>query len=152
MRERGGPTAQSGIIYQNSIAALYLGRLCDITPRPEHERICKVRVEAPEHVDDIVITFADGHRIYVQAKENIRSHHEAWEKLWRDFAAQFARVDFQRGKDRLAIYIGEIYDEHHQLRELCNRAVDSESYIEWGNRLTSTQQALIEKVKPLLGI
>ena len=28
MTERGGPTTQSGIFYQNTITALYLGRLC----------------------------------------------------------------------------------------------------------------------------
>ena len=39
MPETGGPTTQSGILYQNSIAALFLGRLCDATPRPENERV-----------------------------------------------------------------------------------------------------------------
>ena len=50
MPERGGPTTQSGILYQNSIAALYLGRLCDATQRPASDFVQSVRVEAPEDV------------------------------------------------------------------------------------------------------
>lgn len=153
MRERGGPTSQSGIVYQNSIATLYLGRLCDVALRPEGERVVRVRVEAPEHVDDIIVTFADSHRTYIQAKENIRNNHEAWKKLWRDFSAQFEAKEFQKGKDRLVLFIGEVYDEHHQLRELCNRAANSEkNYIEWRNRLSVAQQTLVEKIEPLLDI
>lgn len=150
MRERGGPTTQSGILYQNSVAALYMGRLCDVAPRPNAERVTKVRVEAPEDVDDTVVTFADNHRAYIQAKENIRRYDKPWNKLWRDLDAQFQREDFQRGKDRLLLHIGEIHGEHHDLRELCERANHSTSYSEWWSRLTKSQQALVEKVKPLL--
>lgn len=58
MPEAGGPTTQSGILYQNAIAVLYLGRLCDAVPRPDYQRVIHVRVEAPEDVDDTVVTFA----------------------------------------------------------------------------------------------
>jgi hypothetical protein len=152
MPERGGPTAQSGLLYQNSVTALYMGRLCDATSRPDAERIIKVRVEAPEKVDDTVVTYADGHRDYIQAKENVRENHEAWKKLWQCLGAQFLKTDFQRGKDRLHLHIGELHDEHRELRELCERAGTSESYSEWVSRLTYVQQALIEKLKPLLDL
>lgn len=148
MRERGGPTTQSGILYQNSVAALYLGRLCDATHRPDDERVTTVRVEAPEHVDDIVVTFADGHRTYIQAKENVREDHGAWEALWRDFDAQFRQAEFRRGHDRLLLQIGEIHDEHHDLRELCARAGDGP--VEWLSRMTKDQRALVERIKPKL--
>lgn len=151
MRERGGPPVQSGIIYQNSIAALYLGRLCDTRSRPDYERVAKVRVEAPEEVDDIVVTFADDHRAYVHAKENIRRNHEGWTKLWRDFAAQFQKESFQRGKDRLTLRIGEVHNEHHQLAGLCARA-NADNHIEWWNRLTGPQQDIAEKIKSLLDV
>ena len=151
MRERGGPTTQSGILYQNSVASLYLGRLCDATRRPEHERVVRVRVEAPEHVDDTVVTFADGHLEFIQAKENVREDHEAWGKLWRDFDAQFRRPDFRRGVDRLLLHVGEIHDEHHDLRELCRRARSSDSHPEWSTRLTKPQKSLVERIKPFLG-
>lgn len=81
MPEAGGPTTQSGILYQNSVAALYMGRLCDATPRPDTHSVIEVRVEAPEDVDDIVITFADNHCTYIQTKESVRKHDEPWEKL-----------------------------------------------------------------------
>ena len=61
MAEAGGPTTQSGILYQNSIAALYLGRMIDPISRPARDRVAEVRVEAPTHVDDIVVIFEDGH-------------------------------------------------------------------------------------------
>jgi hypothetical protein len=150
MREHGGATTQSGILYQNSIAALYLGRLCDVTPRPASERVVKVRVEAPEDVDDIVVTFADQHRSFIQAKENIRKHYDAWGKFWGDFSSQFLRPEFQKGQDRLLLHIGEVHDEHHDLRELCERAAHSESYDEWWSRLTMPQQSLVGRIAPSL--
>ena len=78
MPERGPTSNQSGIFYQNSVAALFLGRLCDPTERLASEAVVHIRVEAPQHVDDIVITFADSHKTYIQAKENIRVTDEAW--------------------------------------------------------------------------
>lgn len=98
MPERGGPSTQSGIFYQNSVSALYLGRLCDAAPRPEQDRVVEVRVEAPEDVDDIVVTFADDHRVYIQSKENIRQGQSAWNRLWQDFDNQFRNTNFRQGK------------------------------------------------------
>jgi hypothetical protein len=72
MTERGGPTAQSGFRYQNSIAALYMARLCDTRPRRMADRVLQVRIEAPEDVDDTVVSFEDAHTDYIQAKEAIR--------------------------------------------------------------------------------
>lgn len=68
MTERGGPTNQSGIFYQNSVAALYLGRLCDAVERPDADSVVEVRTEAPEDVDDTVATYADDHRKYIKPK------------------------------------------------------------------------------------
>ncbi len=149
MSERGGPTTQSGILYQNSVAALYLGRLCDATSRPDAERVIEVRVEAPTGVDDVVVTFADTHKAYIQAKESVHAGDAAWRNLWQDFEAEFWTNDFQRGKDRLLLHIGEVQNEHHELRELCDRARHKD-YIEWYNRMTTPQQALVEKIKRLL--
>lgn len=59
MPERGGPTTQSGILYQNSVTALHLGRLCDEAARPAADRVVQVRVEAPEDVDDTVVWYSD---------------------------------------------------------------------------------------------
>ena len=46
MPERGGSTTQSGIVYQNSVTALYLGRLCDAASRPDRDAaLATARVE-----------------------------------------------------------------------------------------------------------
>ena len=81
MPKPGGPTAQAGILDQNSVSALYLGRLRDETPRRCHDCVTSVRVEAPTSVDDTAVEFADGHRDYLQAKMNIGSNHLAWNDL-----------------------------------------------------------------------
>lgn len=46
MSEGGGTSNQSGILYQDSVAALYLGRLCDPTPRPDSDAVIQVQDEA----------------------------------------------------------------------------------------------------------
>jgi hypothetical protein len=150
MPERGGPTTQSGILYQNSIAALYLGRLCDGTPRVDSDRVIKVRVEAPTDVDDTVVTFANGSSKYIQAKENIRDNDLAWATLWNDFEAQLNKPDFKRGRDRLLLHTGGRHDEHDSLRELCERAASSNDSVEWDARLTIAQKVLLKRIKPNL--
>ena len=150
MPERGGPTAQAGISYQNSVAALYMGRLCDDTPRLPHERVTSVRVEAPTSVDDTVIEFADGHREYVQAKTNVGRNTSAWDKLWRDFDAEFFDAHFQRGRDRLCLRLGRAREEHNALEELCERANRASSYLEWWDGLNQSQRTLVTEIQPLL--
>lgn len=149
MTEPGGPTTQSGIFYQNSVSALYLGRLCDATARPDAERVVGVRVEAPSNVDDTVVTFADSHRTYIQAKERIRVGQRPWLKLWKDFDEEFRSDGFGRGEDRLFFCVGESRDEHFYLKGLCERAVRSRNYDEWWERLIDPQKALVEKIEPL---
>src|SRR4051794_33491188 len=100
MPEPGGTTTESGILYQNSIAALYLGRLCDNASRPAADRVVRVHVEAPEHVDDTVVPFADDHRLFIQVKEHLAIGSKVWVKLWAAVAAQFLEVTFRRGTDR----------------------------------------------------
>jgi len=119
MAEAGGPTTQSGILYQNSIAALYLGRMIDPVSRPARERVAEVRVEAPTHVDDIVVIFADGHTAYIQAKENIEPRGDVWVRLWKSLQAQFNSPEFKRGKDRLVLHLGVV---QRWVRSLMERA------------------------------
>jgi hypothetical protein len=150
MREPGGSTTQSGIWYQNSVSALYLGRMCDATVRPDCEQVVEVRVEAPTPVNDIVLTFADGHRTYMEAKEAISVGSEPWLKMWKDLDKQFHTDAFRRGKDRLSICLGESRDRHYALKGLCERAADSQSYEEWWGRLTVPQRELVGKIEPLV--
>ena len=147
MSEPGGSTTQSGIFYQNSISALFLGRLCDAVARPDDEWVDAVRVEAPTEVDDTVVSFADGHRTFIQAKETVRPNQKPWRKLWKDFDEQFRDEGFRRGEDRLSLWIGEGRNEHLELKSLCERAAHSGGYDEWWSRLNGQQQTLVTKIE-----
>lgn len=150
MPEAGGPTTQSGILYQNSVTALYLGRLCDVTPRIDRERVVRVRVEAPAAVDDTVVHYADGRVAYVQAKESVRQNDEAWRKLWRDFAAQFRSDDFRQGRDCLRLHLGDSRAEYFALREACKRA-DAPDVAEWHRRMNVEQRRVTSAIGEILG-
>jgi Cdc6-like AAA superfamily ATPase len=150
MPESGGPTTQSGILYQNSIAALFLGRLCDATSRLESESVTQVRAETPDNVDDIVVTFADNHKAFIQAKENVRVGDNAWKKLWQDFDQQYQNDNFQKRIDRLVLWVGSPHIDYDNLLELCQRARGSNDYQEWQSSITIDQKRLLEKIKPIL--
>lgn len=151
MSEPGGSTTQSGIWYQNSVAALYLGRLCDAVVRPDSMEVVEVRVEAPTSVDDVVLTFADGHQTYMEAKERIAIGSRPWLKMWKDLDRQFREGDFRPGRDRLSLCLGESRNEHYVLKGLCERAYRSQSHDGWWRRLTEPQRVLVERIEPLLG-
>ncbi len=149
MTERGGPTTQSGILYQNSIAALNLGRLCDLRPRPARERIISVRIEAPHNVDDIVVTYADRTRDWIQAKENLRFSGPKWDKLWADFESQRFGKHFQPD-DRLRLVIGNNIERIQDLASLSRRASGALDYREWYEALTRPNHLLLTKVRAAL--
>ncbi|MBA2524769.1 MAG: ATP-binding protein [Pyrinomonadaceae bacterium] len=150
MTEAGGPANQSGILYQNSVAALFLGRLCDNIPRRDEDAVVGVRVEAPTQVDDIVVTHRDGHRSFIQAKESIRDNEAAWKRLWKTFEAQFWGGDFQRDRDWLVLHTGEGYEEHRTLRGIGERTHSSPTPTEWISRLNNAQTRLLKKISRLL--
>ena len=143
MTESGGPTTQSGILYQNSIAALYLGRMIDPAPRLKRDGVVEVRVEAPTHVDDIVVIFEDGHAAYIQVKENIEPRGEVWVKLWKSLQAQFNSPEFKRGKDRLVLHLGVIQPWPRSLRDLCKRAETIKTLSEPEQRLSKRRKDML---------
>jgi hypothetical protein len=149
MPESGGTTTQSGILYQNSIAALYLGRLVDERARPLDERPVEVRVEAPEQVDDVVVRFEDGHREFIQAKESVSSSSDAWRKLWHDFEEQKTRPDFGTN-DRLVLWLGQNTPQLMHLREACQRTRGYSNFTAWSAHLSQDQRPQIESIRPLL--
>ncbi len=71
MAGRGGRATQSGISYQNLYATRYAVEMLGGEAVAEAGRIIALRSEAPTAVDDVLLTFADGHRRYVQTKEAI---------------------------------------------------------------------------------
>ncbi|CAN98930.1 hypothetical protein predicted by Glimmer/Critica [Sorangium cellulosum So ce56] len=149
MPERGGPTTQSGIFYQNSIAALYVGRLCDPRERPRRDQVTRVRVEAPEEVDDIVVTYADGHTDWIQAKEKLEASGEVWEKHWQAFERQRWTAEFS-DRDGLVLVTGAVDGVYLELREIAGRADGSPDAEEWRHRLNKSHVALIERIRPCL--
>ena len=88
----------------------------------------------------------------IQAKETIRVGDPAWNKLWKDFLAQYKRTDFKTGVDRLVFQIGERQPELVVLRELCNRAVANADINAYKDRLTLEQKLLLEKIRSILPI
>lgn len=150
MPERGGPTTQSGILYQNSVTALYLGRLCDEAARPASDRVVRVRVEAPDDVDDTVVWYADGRIVYVQAKERLAVGDAVWAALWRAFAAQYRRDTFMAGRDWLRLHISDAVADHIAVGELCERARTYDGADAWLESLSVRQRQLMRAVEPLI--
>ena len=149
MPEAGGTATQSGILYQNTYAALYLGRLCDFRKRPRRDLVVEVRVEAPENVDDIVVTFADHHRIWVQAKENLSTTGPIWAKLWQNFEKQRWNPTFGEN-DQLHFVTSLPHAKHQDLREAAARAQGATSPQEWLRGLSKTMLEVAEDVRGLL--
>lgn len=145
MAEAGGTTTQSGIYYQNSIAALYLGRLVD-SSRTSVETIESVRVEAPEEVDDIVVTYSNGKKEYIQAKERLNSSSDEWKKLWSSFKTQANICQSQGQSYSFILAISNTDSTMQGLKELSERAKGKENTEEWIDSLNSDQQKIITKI------
>ena len=150
MPERGGPTTQSGILYQNSVSALHLGRLCDAAARPASDRVVRVRVEAPEDVDDTVLTYADGRVAYLQAKERLGVGDTVWNDLWPAFATQYHREEFANGRDQLRLVISEAVSDHVAVGELCERARSHNIVASWLDSLSLRQRELKQGIERLI--
>lgn len=150
MTEAGGPANQAGIFFQNTIAALYLGRMVDLRSRARRDRVLHVRVEAPEAVDDIVVLLGDGSRRYIQAKRSLDVSSDAWGRVWQQFCEQLARPTTAL-EDRLLLAFGEPSKIAADLEECCRRttdAVDHEEYIT--KRLNEAQRSLFSKIETAL--
>jgi len=145
MAESGGPTTQSGIHFQNTYAALRLGRMLDATPRLRSARVVEVRVEAPTHVDDVVLTYEDGHIVYVQLKEAVAFRSNAWNKMWSDFDAQRSSDSF-KAVDRLVLVLGEYTPTYDALKDAAERAYGCTDAAEWQGRLTVEGRKLVDNV------
>jgi hypothetical protein len=146
--EVGGPTTQSGILYQNSIAALYLGRLLDLRPVPVGRRINTVRLEAPEKIDDIVIGYANGSRLLIQAKESLSVSSAPWKKFWSDLDGQLSKPESRLDEYRLVL--GTFSDDLEHLREAFDRSQGKEDAAEWLAALNTAQKGLIDRVATAL--
>ena len=96
------------------------------------DRPVEVRVEAPEQVDDIVVRFADNHRVFIQAKEQVSAPGKKWSNLWADLESRRSYPAFEE-QDRLILRLGEDNNpECADLREACKRAAGATGYGERG--------------------
>jgi hypothetical protein len=144
--EAGGTATQAGIYYQNTVAALYLGRMLDLKARHPRDRVLNIRLEAPEEVDDIVCRMGDGSRRFIQAKLAISLGTNAWTSLWRSFSRQLLSPDIA-DDDRLVLVTGEASALATSLRECCTRttsAVDDNEYL---GRLSNEQKRVVESIR-----
>lgn len=144
MTELGGPTTQSGIYYQNSIAALYLGRLCDPRDHQRSRHIVSVRIEAPEDVDDILVAYSDGSRRLIQAKEVVRESDEAWKRTWRSIFSQAQTKNVLQ--EEYYIVVGTYEPYLSTLREALDRARGKENSREWQQSLSGAQMTAINRL------
>jgi hypothetical protein len=151
MVEPGGPANQAGIYYQNSIAALYLGRMLDLRSRPARHRVIHLRVEAPEDVDDILVGMGDGSRRFVQAKRTISTKSDTWSGLWTSFWLQAQSSNFSPD-DRLALTIGESSDLAADLRACSERSVGADTDEEYCARLTAPQRRVLADIVRVLAV
>ncbi len=149
MAEPGGPTTQAGIFYQNTIAALHLGRLLDLRERPAGERVTSVRVEAPEHVDDIVVQLGDGSQRFIQAKLTIQVGTLTWDGVWQSFAAELRAPEFGP-EDRLRLVLGTYSALSENLRACCERTNSAATHEEYVGRLTVRQREIFDSIVEVL--
>lgn len=124
--EAAGPANQSGVHYQNGIAARYLGRLCDRRRRPASHQVTEVRVEAVGAVDDVVVTYADDHRDWIHAKEHLDPSGGPFKQVWKDFDARLQSGDFG-ASDRLILVTDDQHAIFRHLEELAGRAKGARS-------------------------
>lgn len=148
MPERGGTATQAGIVYQNSVAALAMLDLLDMAPTPASQRVTDIRVEAPEHVDDIVIRHADGTAIYQNVKLELDRRGKPWKKLWAQLHAQ--RKEGFGEHDELQVVVAERNHLFEDCVEIAERSL-AESVEEWVKRLTSDQVTILDDIVKHVG-
>ncbi len=150
MPDRGGPATYAGINYQNCVAALYLGRMLDLTERCRSERVVSVGVETSNVVDDICVTFADAHREFIQVKLTLRASGKTWYTLWRKFAKQID-VDFD-DSDRLVLALGTPGSLGETLKAITIQASASTDADDFIRRLSSAQISRLKQIASALSI
>lgn len=149
MSEGAGPATHTGIFYQNTVAAQYLADLLRLERAPQNERVVEVRVEAPAHVDDVVVRYADGHSEWIQAKSNLRASGKAWIGLWADMGNQFKAPGFRNG-DRLVLSFDKRNELAEQIQALAERAATSLDKDEWLIRLGKKGQKTLGAISKLI--
>ncbi len=124
--------------------------LIDESAAHDAKRVVAVRVEAPESVDDTVVAYADGHKLFIQVKENIRTNEDAWTELWKDYRDQFGKASFQKGRDQLLLVAGTPHQDIEDLKAIADRAKSAGDVLEFHGRLTENQSKLLREIDRIL--
>lgn len=150
MPESGGPANQAGVLFQNTIAALFLGRMLDMRPRARHDRVLHLRVEAPTSVDDMVVRLGDHSRRFVQAKRSIDTSSDAWLGMWAQVRDQLVDPSIL-DEDRIILAFGEHSPTVVALRECCLRTRGVVDLAEYMGRATDYQRLTLDKIEAAFG-
>lgn len=150
MPEAGGTSTQSGIYYQNSVAALALSELLSFDQHVRRERVIEVRVEAPESVDDLVIRYADGHRDFRSIKLSLRKGNVAWTNLWKGVGAQYSSPELGLG-DKFSILVETETAVSRLVADICAIAESSPNSSEFRSRMTDAQRSTVANIIGILG-
>ncbi len=151
--ERGGPTTQEGIYFQNCVTVLKLAHMLtgESTEPPSWGRIVSVRPEAPEEVDDTVVTYESGRKEYIQSKTAVAPNSDAWRALWTHFYRQYKGDGFDRaeggGRLTLAVRSTTRLDD---LSKLLIAAETAPSHKEFLSRLTKGSRELLDSLETTL--
>ena len=148
MPELGGPTTQAGIDYQNSVAALAMLDLLDMAPTPAGQRVTDIRVEAPEHVDDVVIKHADATTTRQNVKLELPKEGKRWKRLWEQLHSQ--RIEAFGEYDRLQVVVGNRNDLFETCSAMAERS-HAENVDEWVGRLTAAQVSTLDGIVKHVG-
>jgi hypothetical protein len=154
MPESGGPTTQSGIRYQNTVTAVFLGQMLAeaVSGRAAGDHIARVRSEAASAVDDTVVTYASGRQRFIQAKEDVAKGSDAWRKLWRDFQMQVSSSAFVRGRDTVELWVGGSRSEFQDLGEAAERTAGyADDPMAWWAALSQNQRQVVDSLASILG-
>lgn len=122
-----------------------MGQIIDPRSVPNSNRVLSVRVEAPEYVDDIVVTFSNGSRKFIQAKESLKFGSDPWVKFWTDIFHQYDSSS--NINDRYALYIGNSSPDIEDLSEIIERRSGKESYVEWYNSINKKQKNFVKNLE-----
>ncbi|HEX7333758.1 MAG TPA: NB-ARC domain-containing protein [Pyrinomonadaceae bacterium] len=154
--ERGGPTTQAGIYFQNCITTL---RLAKMLAQEEADaegvsegRIISVRSEAFAKVDDTVVTYANNRVEYIQAKLSISFKGDPWNTLWKHFYEQYNEPAFKTGPGNYITLAAQWTDKLDQLKTLLDRSRKSLTSEEWLQRLNKSHDAILDDIKAALSI
>lgn len=95
----------------------------------------------------IVITYSNGKKEYIQAKERLNYSSDEWKKLWSSFKNQADICQRQGQSYSLILAISNTDSTMQGLKELCDRANGKENVDEWIESLNSSQLSIVDKIK-----